>query len=55
MYAHLYRQVSKINNYAYVLIINDSARPIGGVEFLVSSKREARTMAKQYNAQPWNF
>ena len=51
MYAHLYKQ-SKLG---WVLIINDSARPIGGVEYLVSGKKEARTMAKQYNAQPWNF
>ena len=55
MFAHLYKQSSKINKLGWVLIINDSARPIGGTEYQVSGKREARAMAKQYNAQPWNF
>ncbi len=35
--------------------ITDSARPIGGLVVKVAGKREARAIAEQYNARPWNF
>lgn len=36
------------------VIIADGVKPIGQA-FKVSGKREARQIAEQHNAQPWNF
>ena len=36
------------------LIISTTCRPVGD-KFPVASKKEARAMAKQLNAEPWNF
>ena len=35
--------------------ITSEMRPVGGVVIKVSGKREARAIAAQYNAKPWNF
>lgn len=37
-----------------VVIISEGFAP-AGLEFPVSGKAEARKIAKQYNAEPWNF
>jgi hypothetical protein len=50
MFAH----ITKATN-GYELRITDSNRPIGGTVFSVPGKREARAIAKQYNAKAWNF
>ena len=56
MYAHLYKQSSRVeNSLGWILIINESFRPVGGVEFQVSGKKQAREIAKNYNAKAWNF
>ena len=47
MFAHYYNDKT--------VRITDSNRPIGGVVFKVSGKREARAIAAQYNARCWNF
>jgi hypothetical protein len=50
MYAHYFKSRS-----GHQVIITDSSRPVGGQTISVSSKREARTIAKQHGAKPWNF
>jgi len=47
MYAHYFNNKT--------LIITDSNRPVGGKVYNVSGLREARKIAKQHNATPWNF
>lgn len=37
------------------LRITEGSAPVGGQVFKVSGKREARELAKQHNAKPWNF
>ncbi len=37
------------------LRITESMQPVGGVVIKVSGKREARLIAAQHNARPWNF
>lgn len=59
MYAHLYK-VSKAQALAnqgakYQLILTDSARPVGGTTRPCQGVREARNIAKQYQATPYNF
>jgi diaminopimelate decarboxylase len=49
MFAHYY--ASKKTKF---VIISESARP-AGKQITVSSKAEARKVAKQHNAQAWNF
>ena len=52
MYAHLYKK----RGGGFNLIINTEVRPINAIyEFAVSGKKEANKIAKQYNAQAWNF
>lgn len=36
------------------VVISESLSPTGK-EFLVSGKAEARKVARQHDAQPWNF
>lgn len=36
------------------VVISEGLTPVGE-EFTVSGKAEARKLAKQHNAQPWNF
>lgn len=59
MYAHLYK-VSKAQTLAnqgakYQLILTVNAQPIGGISKPCQSVREARSIAKQYQATPYNF
>jgi len=56
MYAHLYKQSSKVaNSKGWILIINDNPKPIGGIHFQIAGKKEARQIAKQHNATAYNF
>ena len=41
--------------YTGKLIINSSMQPIGGITIACTGVREARRIAKQHNAKPWNF
>jgi hypothetical protein len=50
MFAHITKAKT-----GYDLRITDSNRPIGGTVYSVPGKREARAVAKQYNAHAWNF
>jgi len=51
MFAHYYGSKSK----GFTLRINGTAQPVGGVIFAVSGKVEAKKLAKEHQAQPWNF
>ena len=59
MYAHLYKasKAQALTNQGakFQVIITNSAQPIGGITLPCQGVREARTMAKQYNASPYNF
>lgn len=50
MFAHITKTKA-----GYFLRITDSNRPTGGVLYVVTGKREARVIAKQFNAHAWNF
>lgn len=49
-YAHFYKFGKKS-----ILTINDSTRPIGGLNLAVANKAEARKLAKSHDAKCWNF
>ncbi len=49
MYANYFKQGSR-----HILIISADTRPVGK-EYQVAGKREARKLAKELNATPWNF
>jgi hypothetical protein len=49
MKAHYFSSKSK-----KVLVISEGPSPVGR-EYPVSGKAEARKIAKQHNAEPWNF
>ncbi len=51
MFAHYYGSKAK----GYTVTITADARPIGGKEYKVSGKREARLLAKRLNATPYNY
>jgi len=51
MKAHFYGSKAK----GFTVIINDSPRPIGGIEIKVANKREAIKVAKEHNAERHNF
>jgi hypothetical protein len=48
--AHYFGSKSK----GFFVVISDTARPVG-LTIAVSNKKEARFIAKEKNAQPWNF
>jgi len=50
MFAHITKTKT-----GYFLRVTDSNRPVGGVLYVVPGKREARVIAKQFNAHAWNF
>lgn len=59
MYAHLYK-VSKTQAQAnqgakYQLILTANAQPVGGITKPCQGTREARKIAKLYQATPYNF
>jgi ribosomal protein S3 len=49
MYAHYFTGKGQ-----KFVIISETARPVG-IRILVSGKVEARKIAKDRNAKPWNF
>ena len=54
MYAHIYRAPKK----TWKLIISRSAEIIAEyvvIEYQVESKTEAKKIAKEYGAKPWNY
>ena len=51
MFAHYYGSKSK----GFTLRINSDMQPVGGVVVAVSGKAEAKKLAKEHQAQPWNF
>jgi hypothetical protein len=51
MYAHLYGSKSR----GFTVRINSDVRPVGGTEYPVKGKAEAKAIARQHNATPWNF
>ena len=57
MYAHLYKAPKTQANQGakYQLIITANAQPIGGIIRPCQGVREARNIAKQYQATPYNF
>ena len=50
-FAHYYGSKAK----GYTVRINTDARPVGGIEYKVSGKAEAKAIAKANNAAPYNF
>lgn len=50
MYAH----ITKVKD-GYELRITTENRPVGGLVTHVTGKREARALAREHNATPWNF
>ena len=50
-FAHYYGSKSR----GFTVLINNSASPVGGTEYPVSGKLEARAIAKQHGATPYNF
>lgn len=36
------------------VVISESMKPVG-IEIAVSGKKEAKTVAQQHGAKPWNF
>lgn len=50
-YAHYYGSKTR----GYTLRITDGPRPVGGTEYSVSGKSEARKLADQHGATPYNF
>lgn len=60
MYAHLFNASKAFRanhgDYKYMLIISDNIRGEEcDHEIGVDSKKEARELAKEHAAQPWNF
>ncbi len=51
MKAHYYGNKQQ----GYTVRITESMQPVGGFEIKIVGKAEARKVAKQHNAQPWNF
>ena len=50
-YAHYYGSKAK----GFTVRITTDVRPIGGEEFKVVGKGEAKKIAKAHNATPYNF
>ena len=50
-YAHYYGTKSK----GYTVRITDSMQPVGGKVIPVDGKSHAKKVAKEHNAQQWNF
>lgn len=50
-YAHYYGSKSK----GYTVRITDSMQPVGGKVIPVDGKSHAKKVAKEHNAQQWNF
>jgi hypothetical protein len=50
MYAHYF--ASKTTK---IVTITNAIRPVGGVTYKVAGKADARKLAKQHNAHPYNF
>ena len=53
MYAHCYKAPKGIKGYQ--LIINNSARPIGGITTLCPNMKAVRALVKEHGATPYNF
>ena len=51
MFAHYYGSKSK----GFTVRINSDMQPVGGLVFTISGKAEAKKLAKEHQAQPWNF
>ena len=51
MKAHYYGSKAK----GFTVRITADMRPVGGVVITVAGKAEAKKIAKEHNAQPWNF
>lgn len=51
MKAHFYGTKAK----GFTVRITDSMQPFGGIVFSVAGKADAKKIAKEHNAQPWNF
>jgi hypothetical protein len=55
MYAHLIKNL-KAKPFPYILIITPTMQPRDAVStWQVISRKEARTLAKEADAKPWNF
>lgn len=52
MFAHYYKSAS---NRLHVLEITPTFRVGGGKVIVVKNKAEAKKVAKEHNAKPWNF
>ncbi len=39
----------------FTVLITANMQLIGGTEFVVANKAQAKKIAKAHNAQPWNF
>lgn len=50
-FAHYYGSKAK----GFTVRINNDVRPVGGIEYKVQGKAEARKIAKANNATPYNF
>lgn len=57
MYAHLYKAPKALvcQGAKFQLILTANAQPIGGITRPCQGVREARNIAKQYQATPYNF
>ena len=53
MYAHCYKAPKGIKGYQ--LIINNSARPVGGITTLCPNMKAVRALVKEHGATPYNF